>query len=300
MTSSAIDRIDMVTSAVGTDASRSASSSSRAPGRHGTPCSAELVAHARREAGDDRVGVEVDALRLEHGGCLPEAAAHECERIVVGPSAFERLDELLFGGHPVAFGVDEGAVHVPENGGGQACSHNAQVYGHGLLWRGPREPGAGSGAPSVNQPAGFEGRRLLIVAFEGWNDAGEAATGAAKLLAERLALVEIASVDPELYFDYQFTRPTVVVGDDGVRRIEWPGAAILGPGGRNDLDEPVTGPGASGLHVLIGAEPARSWKGFAAELIDAALTADIDGVVLLGRDARRRPPHATAHGVRLE
>ncbi|UOQ89250.1 PAC2 family protein [Agromyces endophyticus] len=133
------------------------------------------------------------------------------------------------------------------------------------------------------QPAGFEGKRLLVVAFEGWNDAGEAATGAAKLLVERLGLVEIAAVDPELYFDYQFTRPTVVAGDDGVRRLEWPGAAVLGPsGGEGDLDEPVTGPGASGLHVLMGAEPARSWKAFAAELIDAALAADIDGMVMLG------------------
>lgn len=134
----------------------------------------------------------------------------------------------------------------------------------------------------MNQPAGFEARRLLVVAFEGWNDAGEAATGAARLLSERLGLVEVAAVDPEIYFDYQFTRPTIVTGDDGARRLEWPGAAILGPSGRLDLDDPVTGPGASGLHVLIGAEPARSWKGFAAELVDAALAADVDGVVLLG------------------
>ena len=134
------------------------------------------------------------------------------------------------------------------------------------------------------QPAGFEGGRLLVVAFEGWNDAGEAATGAAKLLVERLGLVEIAAVDPELYFDYQFTRPTVVVGDDGVRRLDWPGAAIFGPSGEptsND-EERVTGPGADTLHALIGAEPARSWKGFAAELVDGALTADIEGIVLLG------------------
>jgi hypothetical protein len=137
----------------------------------------------------------------------------------------------------------------------------------------------------VNQPAGFEGGRLLVVAFEGWNDAGEAATGAAKLLVERLGLVEIAAVDPELYFDYQFTRPTIVLGEDGARRLEWPGAAIMGPGGlpaSDDDDDRVTGPGAEALHVLIGAEPARSWKGFAAELIDAALAADIEGIVLLG------------------
>ncbi|MFB9309866.1 GNAT superfamily N-acetyltransferase [Agromyces hippuratus] len=137
----------------------------------------------------------------------------------------------------------------------------------------------------MNQPAGFEGGRLLVVAFEGWNDAGEAATGAAKLLVERLGLVEIAAVDPELYFDYQFTRPTIVLGDDGTRRLEWPGAAIMGPGGlpaSDDDDDRVTGPGAEALHVLLGAEPARSWKGFAAELIDAALAADIEGIVLLG------------------
>ncbi|KQZ08273.1 carboxylate--amine ligase [Agromyces sp. Root1464] len=137
----------------------------------------------------------------------------------------------------------------------------------------------------MNQPAGFEGGRLLVVAFEGWNDAGEAATGAAKLLVERLGLVEIAAVDPELYFDYQFTRPTIVLGDDGTRRLEWPGAAIMGPGGlpaSEEDDDRVTGPGAEALHVLLGAEPARSWKGFAAELIDAALAADIEGIVLLG------------------
>ncbi|MFB6609046.1 PAC2 family protein [Agromyces sp. NPDC056379] len=137
----------------------------------------------------------------------------------------------------------------------------------------------------MNQPAGFEGGRLLVVAFEGWNDAGEAATGAAKLLVERLGLVEIAAVDPELYFDYQFTRPTIVLGDDGARRLEWPGAAIMGPGGlpaSDDDDDRVTGPGAEALHVLLGAEPARSWKGFAAELVDAALAADIEGIVLLG------------------
>ncbi len=149
---------------------------------------------------------------------------------------------------------------------------------------GPDVPDPESGADRVQQPTGFEGGRLLVVAFEGWNDAGEAATGAARLLAERLGLVEIAAVDPELYFDYQFTRPTIESAPDGTRRLSWPGAAILGPSGepRPDDDEVVTGPGADRLHVLLGAEPARTWKGFAAELIDAALTADIEGIVLLG------------------
>ncbi|GAA4056773.1 PAC2 family protein [Agromyces indicus] len=136
----------------------------------------------------------------------------------------------------------------------------------------------------MQQPTGFQGGRLLIVAFEGWNDAGEAATGAARLLAERLRLVEVAAVDPELYFDYQFTRPTIQSEPDGSRRLSWPGAAILGPSGIpvEPDEEGVTGPGADALHVLLGAEPARTWKGFAAELVDAALSADIEGIVLLG------------------
>lgn len=135
----------------------------------------------------------------------------------------------------------------------------------------------------MTQAGGFGGGRLLVVAFEGWNDAGEAATGAARALAAKLELVEIADIDPELYFDYQFTRPTVALDDDGVRRISWPGAKMLGPGGpAPDGEEVVDGPGAGALHLLIGQEPARSWKAFAQEIVDAALTADIDGMVFLG------------------
>jgi hypothetical protein len=135
----------------------------------------------------------------------------------------------------------------------------------------------------VQHPTGFGNRRLLVVAFEGWNDAGEAASGAARLLAERLELVEVAAVDPELYYDYQFNRPTIVTGDDGRRHLDWPGAVVLGPSARaTERPDAVTGPGSEGIHVLIGAEPARSWKAFAAELVDAALAADVEGVVLLG------------------
>jgi hypothetical protein len=135
----------------------------------------------------------------------------------------------------------------------------------------------------VQEPTGFGNGRLLVVAFEGWNDAGEAASSAARLLAERQELVEFAAVDPELYYDYQFNRPTIVAGDDGVRRLEWPGAVLLGPGVQpSEHPERISGPGSEALHVLLGAEPARSWKAFGAELVDAALTAGVDGIVLLG------------------
>lgn len=151
----------------------------------------------------------------------------------------------------------------------------------------------------MTRASGFEGGRLLVVAFEGWNDAGEAASGAAQLIADQLDLVEIASVDPERYYDYQFNRPNLIAGDDGQRRIEWPGARMLGPapnralpdGIRELADEAdddssetpmVSGPGADRLHVLTGTEPARTWQGFTAEFVDAALTADVDAIILLG------------------
>ncbi|GLI28918.1 hypothetical protein ARHIZOSPH14_31600 [Agromyces rhizosphaerae] len=130
---------------------------------------------------------------------------------------------------------------------------------------------------------GINGGRILVVAFEGWNDAGEAASGAAQALIDHLDLVEIGAVDPELYYDYQFTRPTVAMGDDGVRRLTWPGARLLGPAPQQFAgDDRVTGPGAEQVHVLIGAEPARTWKGFASEIVDGALSAGIEVVIFLG------------------
>ena len=58
------------------------------------------------------------------------------------------------------------------------------------------------------------GGRLLVVAFEGWNDAGEAASGAVRVLRDSLALRPLLEIDPEPYYDYQFNRPTVGVDED--------------------------------------------------------------------------------------
>ena len=51
------------------------------------------------------------------------------------------------------------------------------------------------------------GRRVLVAAFDGWNDAGEAASSAITQLREGGSYETVFSVDPELYFDYQYTRP---------------------------------------------------------------------------------------------
>ena len=137
---------------------------------------------------------------------------------------------------------------------------------------------------------GFLSGRLLVVAFEGWNDAGEAATGAVRSLKELLDVAVIAEVDPELYFDYQFNRPTISTNEEGVRALDWPSATMYGPTVQgvesvplaDDAQLRVSGTNASNIFLLIGTEPSRSWKSFAAEIVDAALAADVTGVVFLG------------------
>jgi hypothetical protein len=134
------------------------------------------------------------------------------------------------------------------------------------------------------------GGRVLVVAFEGWNDAGEAASGAVRTLKEALETVPVAEVDGELYFDFQFNRPMIRSDEDGTRRIEWPRAVMYGPvtpgdpppALAEDAELRVTGENADNIYLLLGTEPSRSWKSFTAELIDAALTADIGAIVFLG------------------
>lgn len=131
--------------------------------------------------------------------------------------------------------------------------------------------------------------RILVVAFEGWNDAGEAASGAVKTLKEQLDVVPLAEVDPELYFDFQFNRP-VVEEQDGRRRLVWPSAIVYGPAGSgrvpedlaDDAELSVTGDNAANIFLLVGTEPSRSWRSFTAEIVDVALAADVGAIVFLG------------------
>src|SRR5690606_7575331 len=84
---------------------------------------------------------------------------------------------------------------------------------------------------------------------------------------------EVFSVDPELYFDYQYTRPSVALDGEGRRSLTWPSAKILRPA--------PTRRGVQ-LWLLTGVEPARAWQAFSNELVDVALREDITGFVGLG------------------
>lgn len=117
------------------------------------------------------------------------------------------------------------------------------------------------------------GRKVLVAAFDGWNDAGEAASAAIAHLRESGAYQPVFSVDPELYFDYQYTRPQTAIDGDGKRVLTWPEATIL---------KPLKPTRSSQLWLLTGVEPARAWQAFAAEFVDVALREDITGFVALG------------------
>ena len=142
--------------------------------------------------------------------------------------------------------------------------------------------------------------RLLVVAFEGWNDAGEAASGAVSTLKELLDLYPIAEIDAERFFDYQFNRPVVKSLDDGNRMLVWPSVTTYGPtavraqqsvtehsavpvpGLADDAELDISADNTPNIYLLLGTEPSRNWKSFTAEIMATITENSIAGVVFLG------------------
>ncbi|MFJ4045160.1 PAC2 family protein [Microbacterium sp. NPDC089987] len=118
------------------------------------------------------------------------------------------------------------------------------------------------------------GSRIIVAAFDGWNDAGEAASGAIAALRAAGEYEQVHAVDPELYFDYQYTRPSTQVNADGRRELRWPDATLWRP-----TRPSVRGPE---LWLLTGSEPARAWQAFVNEFVDVALRDDVTGLVTIG------------------
>ena len=120
--------------------------------------------------------------------------------------------------------------------------------------------------------------RILLVAFEGWNDATEAASGALRTISDQLKVQTLEAVDPEDYYDFQFARPMLELDDQGNRSLSWPGTELLqaSPEGLKAY------PGAKDLYLLLGSEPSRRWISFASEVMEMVQDREIDAVVMLG------------------
>ncbi|MFD5639901.1 PAC2 family protein [Streptomyces sp. NPDC127077] len=114
---------------------------------------------------------------------------------------------------------------------------------------------------------------VMVAAFEGWNDAGDAASAAVAHLDREWKGEVFAALDAEDYYDFQVNRPTVFL-DGGVRKITWPTTrlSVVRIGGEKPRD----------LVLVRGIEPSMRWRSFCNELLGFAHELGVELVVILG------------------
>ncbi|MEU7123436.1 PAC2 family protein [Streptomyces zaomyceticus] len=114
---------------------------------------------------------------------------------------------------------------------------------------------------------------VMVAAFEGWNDAGDAASTAVAHLDREWKGEVFAALDAEDYYDFQVNRPTVFL-DNGVRKITWPTTrlSVVRVGGDKPRD----------LVLVRGIEPSMRWRSFCNELLAFAHELGVEMVVILG------------------
>ncbi len=118
----------------------------------------------------------------------------------------------------------------------------------------------------------FDGEPVLLCAFTGWNDAGNAASEALKFLRPRFRTHRVGTIDCEMYYDFASVRPLVMLNEDNQRRIEWPTPEI----GLGELDDgrPVV--------TIFGIEPRLRWRRFCDTVVGVANQLNVREVVTLG------------------
>lgn len=141
--------------------------------------------------------------------------------------------------------------------------------------------------------------RILVVAFNGWSDAGNAATNALKHLRSYLHLEQVHTIEAESYIDMQMYRPTITKLASGQKAIEWPDAHLYAPIVRpgkaaaplvehtsESADAPTVtnlqGKNVNNIYLLEATEPAYRWVSYADEVLDLIEVWEIDLVVFLG------------------
>jgi len=114
---------------------------------------------------------------------------------------------------------------------------------------------------------------VMVCAFRGWNDAAAAASTALTAIADSLDAEQIASLDPEDYFDFQSTRPTISMDEGQTRRIDWPENnvyAVRIPSADRDLV------------LLDGTEPNLRWRTFSETIATVADALGVEMIITLG------------------
>jgi hypothetical protein len=114
---------------------------------------------------------------------------------------------------------------------------------------------------------------VAIAAFEGWNDAGEAASDAVAHLLTTWRGQLLASVDPEDYYDFQVNRPHVGFDSEGQREISWRTTSFW---------QCTHGPSNRAIVLVTGIEPNLRWRAFAGEVLDYLQGVGVNTLVSLG------------------
>jgi proteasome assembly chaperone (PAC2) family protein len=113
----------------------------------------------------------------------------------------------------------------------------------------------------------------LVAAFEGWNDAGDAASSALTFVGGALNAQRFATIDPEEFYDFQATRPNIRFVDGISRAVDWPDVQI----------HAATAPGAPRDLVLVsGHEPSYRWRTFCETILDLAEALGVQSIITLG------------------
>ncbi len=150
--------------------------------------------------------------------------------------------------------------------------------------------------------------RVMLIAFSGWNDAAEAATGAASHILgawtdaehavnDQVGVVPelIADIDPEEFYDFQVNRPIVDIDESQIRSLTWPGTQIFGLATPNFVFDFI---------IVRGVEPSMKWKTFTHDLLDLADDLEVQTIITLGSmlaDApHSRPITVTGSGAHPE
>lgn len=149
---------------------------------------------------------------------------------------------------------------------------------------------------------------VMLIAFSGWNDAAEAATGAAShilgawtdaehAINDQVGVVPelIADIDPEEFYDFQVNRPIVDIDESQIRSLTWPGTQIFGLATPNFNFDFI---------IVRGVEPSMKWKTFTHDLLDLADDLEVQRIITLGSmlaDApHSRPITVTGSGAHPE
>jgi predicted ATP-grasp superfamily ATP-dependent carboligase len=123
-----------------------------------------------------------------------------------------------------------------------------------------------NGRPTLHRP-------VMVCAFRGWNDAGEAASAAVSFIRDSVDSEDVASIDPEEFFDFTAVRPTIRLTEENTRAIDWPDGTISAaavPGAESDLV------------VLEATEPSLRWRRYTENVMSIARELGVRKIITLG------------------